>query len=125
MYPKSNELIYDNYNALAFGWSPTDKVGHVFCSVAVGRSNGGIHFGFYWGSELVDPKGLLLGEGKQYRFIRVSSMDDFPKTYIKKLVGQAYKNSIGKVKDPQQLRKELTIIKSVSKAKRAPTKKKA
>jgi len=22
-YPKANELIYDNYNALAFGWSPT------------------------------------------------------------------------------------------------------
>ena len=24
--PKTNELIYDNYNAVAFGWSPTDKV---------------------------------------------------------------------------------------------------
>jgi hypothetical protein len=23
LYPQSNELIYDNYNALAFGWSPT------------------------------------------------------------------------------------------------------
>ena len=28
LYPQTNELIYDNYNALAFGWSPTDKVGH-------------------------------------------------------------------------------------------------
>ena len=26
--PEANELIYDNYNALAFGWSPTNKVGH-------------------------------------------------------------------------------------------------
>jgi hypothetical protein len=26
--PKTNELIYDNYNAVAFGWSPTEKVGH-------------------------------------------------------------------------------------------------
>jgi len=24
---ETNELIYDNYNALAFGWSPTDKSG--------------------------------------------------------------------------------------------------
>ena len=31
LYPHANELIYDNYNALAFGWSPTDKVGHTFC----------------------------------------------------------------------------------------------
>jgi hypothetical protein len=23
LYPESNELIYDNYNALAIGWSPT------------------------------------------------------------------------------------------------------
>lgn len=29
-YPKTNELIYDNYNAVAFGWSPTDRVGHTF-----------------------------------------------------------------------------------------------
>jgi len=29
-YPQCNELIYDNYNALAFGWSPTEKVGHTF-----------------------------------------------------------------------------------------------
>src|SRR5258707_8679143 len=39
LYLKANELIYDNYNALAFGWSPTDKVGHTFCSIAVGRTS--------------------------------------------------------------------------------------
>ena len=38
LYPTANELIYDNYNALAFGWSPTDKVGHTFCSIAVGQN---------------------------------------------------------------------------------------
>ena len=36
LYPTTNELIYDNYNALAFGWSPTEKLGHTFCSIAVG-----------------------------------------------------------------------------------------
>jgi hypothetical protein len=25
--PQTNELTYDNYNAVAFGWSPTDKLG--------------------------------------------------------------------------------------------------
>ena len=39
MYPNCNELIYDNYNAVAFGWSPSDKVGDTFCSIAVGRSS--------------------------------------------------------------------------------------
>ncbi len=27
LYPNTNELIYDNYNAVAVGWSPTDRVG--------------------------------------------------------------------------------------------------
>src|SRR5262245_2758025 len=51
LYPQTNELIYDNYNAIAVGWSPTDKVGHTFCSIAVGRTSNNVHFGFYWGSE--------------------------------------------------------------------------
>ncbi|NUM81429.1 hypothetical protein HUU42_11545, partial [bacterium] len=42
-YPEANELIYDNYNALAFGWSPTDRVGHIFCSIAVGRTSKNVH----------------------------------------------------------------------------------
>src|SRR5664279_2365179 len=90
MYPDSNELIYDNYNALAFGWSPTDKVGHTFCSIAIGRTSKNIHFGFYWGAELSDPDKILLEQGNQYRYILVTDKDKFPKTYIKKLLKEAY-----------------------------------
>src|SRR4029077_165492 len=86
LYPDSNELIYDNYNALAFGWSPTDRGSDVFCSVAVGRSSYNIHFGFYWGSKISDPDKRLLGQGNQYRYILVKDKKDFPKTYIKKLM---------------------------------------
>ena len=129
MYPKTNELIYDNYNALAFGWSPTDRVGHTFCSIAVGRTSKNIHFGFYWGSQIADPEKLLIGEGNQYRYILVKNKKDFPKTYIKQLVKEAYANSLAKVKDPKQLMQGATITKSISTAKRekkkaAPKKKK-
>ena len=86
LYPDANELIYDNYNALAFGWSPTDRVGHTFCSVAVGRSSGNVHFGFYWGSELVDPDKILLGQGNQYRYVIVKDKNGFQKRYIKRLL---------------------------------------
>jgi len=119
LYPTANELIYDNYNALAFGWSPTDKVGHTFCSIAVGRTSKNIHFGFYWGSELTDPKKMLLGEGNQYRYILVKDKKDFPKAYIQKLVKEAYVNSLAKVKDPKQLMQGATITKSISAKKRA------
>ena len=122
LYPTTNELIYDNYNALAFGWSPTEKVGHTFCSIAVGRTSGNIHFGFYWGSEISDPDKILIGNGKQYRYLLVKNQRDFPKTYIKKLLKEAYANSLAKVKDKSQLCKGLTIMKSISASKRAPGK---
>ena len=119
LYPDCNELIYDNYNALAFGWSPTDRVGHTFCSVAVGRSSKNVHFGFYWGSQIADPRKILLGEGNQYRYIFVKNKDTFPKTYIKKLLKEAYTNSLAKVKDKKQIMHGATITKSISPVKRS------
>lgn len=111
LYPKSNELIYDNYNALAFGWSLTERLGHTFCSVAVLSKY--VHFGFYWGTQIADPEKMLLGKGNQYRYIIVKDPKDFPKTYIKKLLKEAFANSLAKVKDKEELRKGLTIVKCI------------
>jgi len=118
MYPTANELIYENYKTLAFGWSPTDRQGHIFCSIALYRPGKNIHFGFYWGSELYDPEKILLGNGKQYRYILVNDLDDFPKEYIVKLVKEAYANSLDKVKDKKQLVEGKTITKMISAKKR-------
>lgn len=122
--PEANELIYDNYNAVAFGWSPTDRVGHTVCSIAVGRTSKNVHFGFYWGSEISDPEKMLLGQGNQYRYILVTDMKKFPRAYIKKLVKEAYANSLAKVKDLKQLMSGQTLVKSVSDKKRTVKKKK-
>ena len=118
LFPRTNELIYDNYNAVAFGWSPTDRVGHTFCSIAIGRTSKNIHFGFYWGSEIADPKKILLGNGNQYRYILVRDKKDFPKTYMKQLLKEAFANSLAKVKDKKQLMEAATITKSISAKKR-------
>ncbi len=118
LYPAANELIYDNYNALAFGWSPTDRVSHTFCSIAVGRTSNNIHFGFYWGSQIADPKKILIGQGNQYRYLLIKKKTDLPKTYIRQLLQEAWTNSLAKVKDSKQLRNGLTITKSVSQKKR-------
>ena len=117
-YPYCNELIYDNYNALAFGWSPTDRLSHVFCSIAVFEKY--LHFGFYWGSEISDPEKKLLGKGNQYRYIKLGTKDEFPVKYIKKLIKEAYANSLAKVKDKTQLIKGKTIVKSISPTKKRP-----
>jgi hypothetical protein len=93
-------LIYDNYNAVAFGCSPKDKIGHTLCSIAVGRSSKNVHFGFYWGNELSDPDHMLLGAGNQYRYILVNNKKKFPKAYVKKLVNEANAKSLFKSKRP-------------------------
>ena len=116
--PQANELIYDNYNALSLGWSLTDKVGHNICSVVVYRTNQHVQFGFYWGNELSDPGKILLGEGKQYRYILVTDKKKFPKAYIRKLVNESYANSLSKLKDRQQMIHGQRILKSISDKKR-------
>ena len=118
LYPDCNELIYDNYNAVAFGWSPTDKAGDSFCSIAVGRTSHNVHFGFYWGAKIADPEKKLLGEGNQYRYILVPDIKKLPKTYIKKLLKEAYAYSMKKLNPGAPLHKGETIVKSVSAKKR-------
>ncbi|MGE5520908.1 MAG: hypothetical protein ACM3VS_13335 [Candidatus Dadabacteria bacterium] len=120
--PRANELVYDNYNAVAIGWSPSTKLGHTICSIAIMRANQNIHWGFYHGSKLEDPLHLLLGKGSQYRYILVKDKKTFPRTYIKQLVQQAYVNSLGLVKDERDITSGQTIIKSIS-AKKRPGKK--
>jgi hypothetical protein len=117
-YPNANELIYDNYNALAVGWSPTDRVGHTFVSFACGRTSHNVHFGFYYGAKLKDPKKKLLGEGNQYRYLLFESPDTFPIEYARKLMEDAYKYSIKLVKESSQLCSGQTIFKSESARKR-------
>jgi hypothetical protein len=119
IYPESNELIYDNYNALAFGWSVSDKQGDIFCSVAA-FNNEYVHFGFYWGAKIDDPENRLLGEGKQYRYITVKDKTDFPQDYIKILMANAHIFSIGKAKDLTKAPKGTTITKSSLAVKKRP-----
>ncbi|TAL48415.1 MAG: hypothetical protein EPN92_03680 [Chitinophagaceae bacterium] len=120
LYPNCNELIYDNYNALAFGWSTSDRLGDTFCSIAALANGKYLHFGFYWGSQISDPEKKLSGEGNQYRYIKVHDLKDFPKTYIKKLMKEAYANSMAKLKGGKQILKGATIVKSISAKKRRP-----
>lgn len=117
LYPDCNELIYDNYNAVAFDWSISDKLGDTFCNVAVGRTSHNVHFGFYWGSKIANPEKKLIGEGNQYRYILVPDTKKFSKAYIKKLLKEVYAYSLAKMKEGKPS-KGATIVKSVSAKKR-------
>ena len=118
LYPKCNELIYDNYNFLAFGWGPTDRMSDIFCSIAVGTR--GVIFGFMWGVKLDDPKRLLGGGGNQFRSLRVPDIKEFPKADVKQLLKQAYVLSIERLQGRPQTPTGQTIVKSISEKKRRP-----
>ncbi|MGN6615687.1 MAG: DUF1801 domain-containing protein [Ilyomonas sp.] len=118
LYPDCNELVYDNYNALAIGFAPTDKAGDAFCSLAVYSKH--VNFGFNRGSEIADRNKILNGKGSLYRHITIKDKKDFPEDDIKKLLQEAYANSIARLKDERQIVKGQTITKSISPVQRRP-----
>lgn len=88
-FPRGFELVFDNYNALVFGISPTKRSQDAFISVA-GYPKWVTLF-FLYGTDLQDPHGLLEGEGKQVRSIRLKSPDDIHTPAITALIHQAAK----------------------------------
>ena len=73
-----------------------------------------MQFGFYQGADLADPEKMLIGNGKQYRYITVTDVNEFSVTYIKQLLQEAWINSLKLVKDPKQMVQGKTITKSIS-----------
>ena len=69
--PAANELVWDNYNFFVIGYSATERPSDSVLSLAAGAKSVGLSF--YRGASLPDPHGILLGEGKQNRFIRLES----------------------------------------------------
>ena len=71
--PTATELVWDNYNFFVIGYSATERPSDSLFSIAA-RANG-VAFFFLNGATLPDPKKLLLGSGKQVRFIRLESAE--------------------------------------------------
>jgi len=112
--PTANELVWDNYNFFVIGYSPTERPTDSVFSIAA-RANG-LGICFIQGAKLADPKGLLVGSGKQTRFIRVESASQLVHPDVEALMKQAV--SAAKIPFPTSGRSKL-IIRSVS-AKQRP-----
>jgi hypothetical protein len=69
LVPRGFELVYDNYNALVFGYSPTKRTKAAVMSIA-GYPQW-VRLFFFRGAELPDPHGLLEGQGSSVRSIRL------------------------------------------------------
>jgi hypothetical protein len=85
--PTAVELVYDNYNALAIGFGPTERTSDAVISVAVYAR--GVNLYFIHGASLADPHGLLEGNGKQGRFLRLTSADQIDDPRVAALIETA------------------------------------
>jgi hypothetical protein len=70
-FPTANELAYDYKTFVVIGYSPTDK--GIDGIVAIAARDTGVFLYFSQGPQLPDPKRILLGKGKQTRFIQVET----------------------------------------------------
>jgi hypothetical protein len=116
-FPTAHELVYDNYNFFVIGYSPTERPSDSIFSIAA--ASNGIGLCFIHGASLPDPKKLLIGAGKQTRFLRLESAAVLDRPEVKLLFSHAVVES--KVPMPTKGRGKL-IIRSVS-AKQRPRRK--
>jgi hypothetical protein len=86
-FPTAIELVYDNYNALAIGYSTTERTSDVLFSLAVYAR--GVNLYFMYGRSLPDPEKLLQGSGKQGAFVRLDDLSVLDQPGVKALMDAA------------------------------------
>ena len=107
--PTANELVYDNYNFLVIGYSPTERPSDSIFSIAARAGSLGLCF--LQGAGLPDPKKLLEGAGTRTRFIRLPSAAYLADPAVASLMRAAITGA--KVALPSTGRRRL-IIRSIS-----------
>jgi hypothetical protein len=114
LYPMANELVYDNYNALAIGFGPSEKASEAVFSIALFPR--WVSLFFLQARGLPDPDRLLKGSGNVARYVVLSSPEMLHQPAIAALMREAVART--KVAfDPENPHR--LIIKSVS-AKQRP-----
>ncbi|MBI5719691.1 MAG: hypothetical protein HZC37_18635 [Burkholderiales bacterium] len=114
LVPRGYELVYDNYNALAFGFGPTPRASDVVISLAAYPK--WVTLFFLRGASLADPACLLQGSGSRVRSVRLSPLAVLESAGVQDLLGRALAGDAVAFGAAPAL---TTIVKSVS-AKQRP-----
>ena len=113
-YPHALEIVYDNYNALAIGFGPTDRASEVIFSIALYPK--WVSLFFMQAAGLKDPSHILKGSGNVAKHVVLPSPDSFDDPALMSLMEQALETA--KTPMPSKGAHQL-IIKSIS-AKQRP-----
>ena len=112
--PGATIMVYDNYNALAIGFGPTDKAGQAVLSLAVMPR--WVTLCFLHGVGLPDPHRILYGSGSRVRHVRLHTPEAFDDPRVQDLIEAALDRSEPPI---DQAAEQELIIKSIS-AKQRP-----
>ena len=115
LVPGAVEMVYDNYNFLVVGFSPTERPSEAVLSLVFAPRWLSVCF-LQNGPKLKDPHKLLRGSGNVVRNVRLESAKDLAKPAVKALIAQAL--SAAKVRFDRRAKPRL-IVKSIS-AKQRP-----
>ncbi|MEK6303658.1 MAG: DUF1801 domain-containing protein [Acidobacteriota bacterium] len=114
--PAAVERLVQVY-ALVFWYSLTGKMSDAFCQVVIYPK--GVNLMFNRGAELEDPSGVLVGDGKIIRHIKVRRSEDLKNPHLRKFIRAALKHAKVRAKEKKLAARPTKQIAQVS-AKRRP-----
>lgn len=82
--PGAQEVLFE----LSFNYSPDGNYGNRICYLWPGKSHATL--GFFYGTSLDDPDGLLEGTGKRGRHVKVRSLEEAASPAIAALAHNAW-----------------------------------
>ena len=103
-FPTANELAYDYNNSVVISYSPTDR--GIDGIVAISARATGVALYFNQGPRLPDPKKLLMGSGKQARFVSLETASKLAHPDVEALIIAA----IGQSKVPMPSKGKGSLI---------------
>lgn len=94
--PEAIERLVRVY-ALVFWYSLSGRMKDAFVQVVVYRN--GVNLMFNRGAELNDPEGVLVGEGKIIRHIKVRRPEDLKSRHLRKFIRAALRHAMARAKE--------------------------
>jgi hypothetical protein len=113
------ELVGDSTLSVNIGYGFTEKAWDCYCALIVYSKH--INLSFPSGASLPDPNGILIGEGKRIRHIKITEMNDLKNPEVLNLIEEARsmaaENSAHGTKEFKEVQ---TLIKPIKGTKKRP-----
>ncbi len=119
------ENIYDAYSAVAIGYGTSQRLSDGIFHIAVYAKH--VNLGFNDGATLLDPRGMLKGNGNRIRHIKVESREDLKRPELRSYIRRARKQALsdarklgeGRVQKPDGV---ISTVRAIYPKKRRPKK---